>query len=32
MSGETVNAVGMTFKDALIERVLNAELSHHLEQ
>ena len=30
MSAETVNDITMAFKKALIERVLNAELSHHL--
>lgn len=30
MSAETVNAVSMAFKKALIERALGAELSHHL--
>ena len=30
MSAEAVNDITMAFKKALIERVLNAELSHHL--
>ena len=30
MSAEAVNAASMAFKKALIERVLDAELSHHL--
>jgi len=30
MTGETVNAVTFAFKKALIERVMEAELSHHL--
>lgn len=30
MSGEAVNAASMAFKRALIERVLGAELGHHL--
>jgi len=30
MDGEAINAASMAFKKALIERVLGAELSHHL--
>ena len=30
MTGEAVNAASMAFKKALIERILGAELSHHL--
>ena len=30
MSAEAVNAASLAFKKALIERVLGAELSHHL--
>jgi putative transposase len=30
MSGEAVNAASVTFKKALVERVMGAELSHHL--
>jgi putative transposase len=30
MTGEAVNSATLAFKKALIERVLNAELSHHL--
>ena len=30
MSGDAVNAASMAFKKALIERVLGAELGHHL--
>jgi putative transposase len=30
MTGEAINAASMAFKKALIERVLGAELSHHL--
>ncbi len=30
MTGEAINAAGPTFKQALIEASLNAELSHHL--
>ena len=30
MDGEAINAAAMAFKKALIERVLGAELSHHL--
>jgi len=30
MTGEAVNAVSLAFKKALMERVLGAELSHHL--
>jgi putative transposase len=32
MTGEAVNAATVAFKRALIERALNAELSHHLRQ
>jgi hypothetical protein len=31
MDAEAVNAASMAFKKALIERILGAELSHHLE-
>lgn len=30
MDAEAVNAASMAFKKALIERILGAELSHHL--
>ena len=30
MSGAAINAASVAFKKALIERALNAELSHHL--
>ena len=30
MTGETINAAGIAFKQALIEASLNAELTHHL--
>jgi hypothetical protein len=30
MTGEAINAVGIAFKQALIEASLNAELTHHL--
>ena len=30
MTGESINAAGIAFKQALIEASLNAELTHHL--